>query len=117
MQKESWQNEEAERIANEAQRKATTVEIRSNEAQRNSTDNCNMLSVNCKMEDVSTNIDNTLMSEIKISDVPENEMEYFNIANSFYLLFKRNSEDILKVKWRDLDKTKYKKCINPITYF
>lgn len=59
-------------------------------------------------------IDNTLMSEIKISDVPENEMEYFNIANFFYLLFKRNSEEVLKVKWSHLDKTKYKKCINPI---
>lgn len=57
---------------------------------------------------------NILMSEIKISDVPENEMEYFNIANSFYLLFKRNSEEVLKVKWSHLDKTKYKKCINPI---
>ena len=61
-----------------------------------------------------TNIDNLLMSEIKISDVPESELEYFNIANSFYLLFKRNSEEVLKVKWNNLSKTKYKKCVNPI---
>lgn len=59
-------------------------------------------------------IKSILMSEIEISDVPEDEKDYFLIADSFLKLFERNSQEVLKVKWSHLEKTKYKSFVDPI---
>jgi hypothetical protein len=54
-----------------------------------------------------------LMSEIEISDVPQNEIDYFNVANAFFQLFQQNAID-LDVRWVHLDKLTYKRCVTPI---
>lgn len=56
---------------------------------------------------------NSLMSEIIISDVPQEQIDYFNVANAFYQLFQQNAID-LQVRWAHLEKTTYKKCVTPI---
>ena len=56
---------------------------------------------------------NSLMSEIIISDVPQEQVDYYNVANAFYQLFKQNAID-LQVRWAHLEKTTYKKCVTPI---
>jgi hypothetical protein len=53
------------------------------------------------------------MSEIEISDVPQNEIDYFNVANAFFQLFQQNAID-LDVRWVHLDKLTYKRCVTPI---
>lgn len=59
------------------------------------------------------NINNCLMSEIIISDVPQEQIDFYNVANAFYQLFKQNAID-LEVRWSHLEKTTYKKCVTPI---
>lgn len=56
----------------------------------------------------------SLMSEVKTSDVPEDEKDYFLIADSFLKLFIRNSQEVLKVKWTNLEKATYKSFVDPI---
>jgi len=58
-------------------------------------------------------IENSLMSEIIISDVPQEQIDYYNVANAFYQLFHQNAID-LQVRWAHLEKTTYKKCVTPI---
>jgi hypothetical protein len=56
---------------------------------------------------------NSLMSEIIISDVPQDQIDYFNVANAFFQLFQQNAID-LDVRWVHLDKLTYKRCVTPI---
>lgn len=58
-----------------------------------------------------TNIQ-TLMSEATASDVSEGNQEYFEIAKSFYELFKHNSTETIKVEWLHLKKIKAEKMCN-----
>jgi|LakMenEpi03Aug12_release.lakeMendotaPanAssembly.Ray.scaffolds.fasta_scaffold333492_2 hypothetical protein len=62
---------------------------------------------------VKDKVSNSLMSEIEISDVPQNEIDYFNVANAFFQLFQQNAID-LDVRWVHLDKLTYKRCVTPI---
>jgi hypothetical protein len=84
---------------NETQRKPT-VSVNVND---NVNDNVN----------VKDKVSNSLMSEIEISDVPQNEIDYFNVANAFFQLFQQNAID-LDVRWVHLDKLTYKRCVTPI---
>lgn len=56
----------------------------------------------------------TLMSEAKASDVSEGNQKYFEIALSFYQLFKINGDEKLKVNWTHLKKAKAEDCCNDI---
>jgi uncharacterized protein (UPF0335 family) len=57
---------------------------------------------------------NILLSEIDISDIKdENEKFYFQIAHSFYKLFKNNSEE-LNVEFSNLKNAKYKEWVESI---
>ena len=65
-------------------------------------------------EEVKETFDNnSLMSEIEISDVPQEQIDYFNVANAFFQLFQQNAID-LDVRWVHLDKLTYKRCVTPI---
>ena len=58
-------------------------------------------------------IENSLMSEIIISDVPQEQIDFYNVANAFYQLFQQNAID-LDVRWAHLESLTYKKCVTPI---
>lgn len=62
---------------------------------------------------VNKKLNNYLMSEIEISNVPQEEIDYFNVALAFYQLFQNNAKE-LSVRWSHLEKTKYKDCVNSI---
>jgi hypothetical protein len=62
---------------------------------------------------VKDKVSNSLMSEIEISDVPQEQIDYFNVANAFFQLFQQNAID-LDVRWVHLDKLTYKRCVTPI---
>lgn len=59
------------------------------------------------------NIDNTLLSEIKISDVPKDLSEYYKIALEFQKLFIKNQND-RNVKPTHQLKATFKSYVNPI---
>jgi hypothetical protein len=56
---------------------------------------------------------NTLLSEIEISDVPEADKKFFEIALTFWVLFKDNLSE-LNIQSTDLEKAKYKNWVDPI---
>ena len=62
---------------------------------------------------VNERIENSLMSEVETSNVPENEIDYFNVANAFFELFKQNASE-LGVRWKHLETLTYKNAITPI---
>lgn len=62
---------------------------------------------------VKDKVSNSLMSEIEISDVPQDQIDYFNVANAFYQLFQQNAID-LDVRWSHLNKLTFKRCVTPI---
>jgi hypothetical protein len=66
-----------------------------------------------EQEEKETFDNNSLMSEIEISDVPQEQIDYFNVANAFFQLFQQNAID-LDVRWVHLNKLTYKRCVTPI---
>jgi hypothetical protein len=59
------------------------------------------------------NKENTLLPEISISDVPEADKKYFEIALTFRTLFINNLSE-LNIQSTDLGKAKYKNWVDPI---
>lgn len=60
-----------------------------------------------------TNINNSLLSEIKISEVPQDLKDYFEIASSFQKLFIETLKS-KKSPSRILEKAKFKKWVDPV---
>lgn len=58
-------------------------------------------------------LDKSLLSEIKISDVPELELEYFKIAKAFQELFIKNLKE-KNVPSKNQEKANYKNYVTPI---
>ena len=98
----------AESRSTKLNKRSTSV----NETERNSTVSVSVSVSDNVSDNVNKNI-NLLMSEIKISDVPKAQIDYFNVANAFYQLFIQNAID-LDVRWSHLDKLTFTKCVTPI---
>lgn len=103
-----------------AKLRATKINDRSttvNEKERNSTVNVNV-NVNDNVNDnvtVNDNVinNNTLMSEIKISDLEDNQVLYFEIAKAFQELFIKNLKE-KNAPSKTQEKATYKNYVTPI---
>lgn len=58
-------------------------------------------------------VNNSFLSEIEISDVPENEIEFFEIAKAFQELFIKNLKE-KQAPTKHQEKAKYKNYVDPI---
>lgn len=65
-------------------------------------------------EEESKEYKSILMSNATASDVSELNKEFFEMALSFYQLFKRNSEQVLDVEWKHLKNVKANSFVDPI---
>jgi hypothetical protein len=91
----------------------TEAKTEQNESETEANVNVNVNANVNNNTNVKDKVGNSLMSEIEISDVPQNEIDYFNVANAFFQLFQQNAID-LDVRWVHLDKLTYKRCVTPI---